>query len=183
MSDGVMVKTIALIAVAVLGVVLVFAATRPDTFRVERSARIKAPPEQLYPLINDLRQFNTWNPYEKKDPNIKGEYRGPQAGAGAAYHFQGNKDVGKGSISIVESAAPAKVTMKLDMIEPFEGHNIVEFSIAPRGDATEVTWAMHGPSPFVAKLMGIFLDMDRMIGRDFDAGLSDLKARAERARM
>lgn len=175
-----MIKTLALIAVAAIGALLIFAATRPDTFRVQRSASIKAAPGTLYPLINDLRQFNTWNPYEKKDPAIKGSYRGPASGPGAGYDFQGNKDVGKGSIEIVESSPPGKVTMKLDMLEPFEGHNIVEFSLAPRGEATEVTWAMHGPSPFVGKLLGVFVNMDRMIGRDFEAGLANLKARAER---
>ncbi|UUZ71699.1 SRPBCC family protein [Polaromonas sp. P1(28)-8] len=176
-----MIKTLALIAVAAIGALLIFAATRPDTFRVQRSASIKAAPDRLYPLINDLRQFNTWNPYEKKDPAIKGSYRGPASGPGAGYDFQGNKDVGKGRIEIIESSPPGKVTMKLDMLEPFEGRNVVEFSLAPRGEATEVTWAMHGPSPFVAKLVGVFLNMDRMIGRDFEAGLANLKARAERA--
>jgi hypothetical protein len=112
---------------------------------------------------------------------MQGTYRGPGAGPGAVFEFQGNKDVGKGSISIVDTAAPAKVTMKLDMIEPFEGHNMVEFRLAPKGDATEVTWAMRGPSPYVAKLAGIFFNMDKMIGRDFETGLQNLKTRAERS--
>jgi len=175
-----MIKTIALIAVAALGALLIFAATRPDTFRVERTATIKAQPDKLHGLINDMKVFNTWNPYNLKDPNIKGEYQGPQAGPGAVYRFEGNKDVGKGSIAIVDSA-PTRVTMKLDMLEPFEGHNIVEFIIAPKGDATEVTWAMHGPSPYIAKVMGLVFSMDKMIGRDFEAGLANLKARAEKA--
>jgi len=175
-----MIKTIALGAVAALGALLIFAATRPDTFRVERSASINAPAERLYPLINDLRQFNTWNPFEKGDPAAKGEYRGPAAGPGAAYDFHGGKS-GKGSISIVESAPPSKVTMKLDMLEPMEGHNIVEFTIAARGAMTDVTWAMHGPSPFISKLIGVFLSMDKMIGGQFEAGLANLKARAEKA--
>jgi carbon monoxide dehydrogenase subunit G len=174
-----MIKTIALVAVAALGALLIFAATRPDTFRVERTASIKAPPDKLHGLINDMKVFNTWNPYNLKDPNIRGEYQGPQAGPGAVYRFEGNKDVGKGSIAIVDSA-PSRVTMKLDMLEPFEGHNIVEFIIAPKGDATEVTWAMHGPSPYIAKVMGLVFSMDKMIGRDFEAGLANLKARAEK---
>jgi hypothetical protein len=175
-----MIKTIALIAAAALGALLIFAATRPDTFRVERTASIKAPPEKLHGLINDMKVFNTWNPYNLKDPNIKGEYQGPQAGPGAVYRFAGNKDVGKGSIAIVDTS-PSKVTMKLDMLEPFEGHNVVEFLLAPKGDATEVTWAMHGPSPYLGKLMGLVFNMDSMIGRDFEAGLANLKARAEKA--
>ena len=174
-----MIKTIALLSVAAVSGLLLFAATRPDTFQVQRSIRIKATPERLFPMINDLHQFNTWNPYNKKDPAMQGTYRGPASGPGAGYDFQGNKEVGKGSIRIVDSA-PRKVTMKLDMLEPFEGHNTIEFSLAPQGDATDVTWAMHGPSPFVAKVVGVFMNMDRMIGRDFEAGLVDLKARAER---
>ena len=175
-----MIKTIALIAVAALGALLILAATRPGTFRVQRSASIKAPADKLHSLINDMKVFNTWNPYNLKDPNIKGEYQGPQAGPGAVYRFAGNKDVGKGSIAIVDTS-PSKVTMKLDMLEPFEGHNIVEFIIAPKGDATEVTWAMHGPSPYLGKVIGLVFNMDSMIGRDFEAGLANLKARAERA--
>lgn len=174
-----MLKTIAFVALLAVAALLVFAAARPDTFVVARSATVQATPEKLYPLINDLRQFNTWNPYGKKDPNMRGEYRGPTAGPGAAYHFEGNKDVGKGSIRIVD-AAPGKVTMQLHMIEPFEGRNSVEFILQPRGAATEVTWSMNGPSPFIAKLAGVFMDMDRMIGRDFEAGLAGLKQRAER---
>jgi hypothetical protein len=175
-----MIKTIALIAVAALAALLLFAATRPDTFKVQRATSIKAAPEKLFPLINDMKQFNTWNPYNKKDPAMQGSYRGPQSGPGAGFDFQGNKDVGKGSLQIIDSAAPTKVTMKLDMLEPFEGHNTVEFSLVPRGDSTEVTWAMHGASPYLAKVMGIFFNMDKMIGRDFEAGLADLKARAEK---
>lgn len=175
-----MLKTIAFVVLAIVAVLLAWAALRPDSFRVARSTTVQAPPEKLYPLISDLHQFNTWNPYGKKDPRMRGEYRGPAAGPGAAYHFEGNKDVGKGSIRIVD-AAPARVTMELHMIEPFEGRNRVEFSLVPvAGGTTEVTWAMQGASPFIARLAGIFLDMDRMIGRDFEAGLADLKLRAER---
>ncbi len=173
-----MIKTIAVIAGIAIAALLLYAATRPDTFRVQRTVSIKAAPEKLHPLINDLHEFNSWNPYNKKDPAMQGTYRGPAAGPGAGFDFQGNKDVGKGSIRILDSA-PRLVTMKLDMLEPFEGHNTVEFRLAPQGDTTAVTWAMHGPSPFLAKLVGVFLNMDRMIGRDFEAGLADLKARAE----
>ncbi|HEY0823813.1 MAG TPA: SRPBCC family protein [Ramlibacter sp.] len=173
-----MLKTIALVAAAGIAVLLLYAASRPDSFRVARSAVVNAPPEKLHALINDLHQFNTWNPYERKDPQIRGEYRGPAAGPGAAYHFQGNKDVGRGSLQILESA-PRKVTMQLHMIEPFEGRNTVEFTLDPASTGTQVTWAMNGASPFIARLVGIFMDMDRMIGRDFEAGLAALKQRAE----
>jgi carbon monoxide dehydrogenase subunit G len=175
-----MLKTIAILAGVALAAVLLYAATRPDIFRVQRTISIKAPPDRLHPMINDLHQFNGWNPYNRKDPAMRGSYSGPAAGPGAGFDFEGNKDVGKGRIRIVDSA-PRQVTMQLDMLEPFEGHNTIEFRLAPQGDTTAVTWAMHGPSPFLAKLMGVFMNMDRMIGRDFEAGLADLKARAERS--
>jgi hypothetical protein len=174
-----MFKIIALVAVVLIAAVLIYAATKPDTFRVQRSASIKAPPEKIFPLINDLRSFNTWNPYEKKDPNAKGNYSGPSSGKGAAYAFDGNKDVGKGSIEITESSPTSKVTMKLNMIKPFEAHNIVEFTLQPVGDTTNVTWAIHGPMPYISKAMCLFFNMDSMIGKDFETGLSNLKTVAE----
>lgn len=172
-------QTIALTAAAALAVLLAYAATRPDVFRVQRSATINAAPERIYPLINDMRAFNTWNPFNKKDPAIKLDYRGPAAGGGAAFDFHGNKDVGSGSLQITDSTAPSRVAMQLHMIEPFEGRNDIEFTLVPNGATTNVTWAMHGPSPYISKLMGIFFNMDQMIGNDFEAGLSGLKARAE----
>lgn len=175
-----MIRVIALLAVVAIAVVLIHAASRPDTFRVERTASIRAPAAKIQPLIADLRQFNTWNPYGKKDPTMKGSYRGASSGPGAGYDFEGNREVGKGSIEIVE-ASPTRVAMKLDMLAPFEAHNLVEFTLVPRDDATEVTWAMLGPSPFVARLIGVFMDMDSMIGRDFEAGLANLKSAAERS--
>ncbi len=175
-----MIRAVAVLAVVAIAVVLVFAASRPDTFRVERVTSIRAPAAKIHPLIDDLHRFNSWNPYEKKDPNLKGSYRGAPSGPGAGYDFEGNKDVGKGSIEIVESS-PTRVAMKLDMHAPFEAHNLVEFTLVPRGETTEVTWAMRGPSPFVARLIGLFLDMDSMIGRDFEAGLANLKSVAERS--
>lgn len=175
-----MLKTIALLIGAAIAVLLIYAATRPDAFHVERSATIQAPPERLHPLINDLHGFNTWNPYARKDPAMQGQYSGPAAGPGAVYEFQGNQDVGKGRIGITASSAPSSVTMQLDMFEPFAARNVVTFSLVPEGGATRVTWAMDGPSPFISKLIGVFMNFDRMIGRDFEAGLGHLKALAEK---
>lgn len=172
------VKTILIVAAVGVAGLLVYAASKPDTFTIQRSASIKAPATKLHPLINDLHQFNTWNPYNLKDPAIKGAYRGPAAGPGAHYDFEGNKDVGKGSIEITASA-PDKVSMRLDMIEPFEGHNQVEFTLAPVADGAQVTWAMRGAAPFMYKLVGIFINMDQMVGRDFETGLANLKTKAE----
>lgn len=175
-----MFKIIGIIVAVVVAGVLLFAANKPDSFRVERRASIQATPEKIFSLINDLRAFNTWNPFEKKDPNLKGRYSGPSSGRGAAYAFDGNKDVGKGSIEIMESSPPSKVTMRLAMVEPFEVQNTVEFTLVPNGGTTHVTWAMQGPAPFIAKVIHVFIDMDKMVGRDFEAGLANLKTIAER---
>lgn len=175
-----MIKTIALSAAAAIVVLLMLAAMRPSTFRVERSTSIAAPADRIFTMINELHQFNTWNPYARKDPAMKTVYRGPAGGRGAAFDFDGNKDVGRGSIEIVEGAAPARVAMKLNMSAPFEAHNDIEFRLVPKGNATDVTWAMQGDSPYLARLVGLFINMDRMIGNDFEAGLANLKAQAER---
>jgi uncharacterized protein YndB with AHSA1/START domain len=175
-----MFKIIGIIVAIVVAGVLLIAANKPDSFRVERRASIQAPPEKIFPLINDLRAFNTWNPFEKKDPNLKRRYSGPSSGRGAGYAFDGNKDVGKGSLEILESAPPSKVTMRLAMVEPFEVRNTVEFTLVPNGGTTNVTWAMQGPAPFIAKVIHVFIDMDKMVGQDFEAGLASLKAIAEK---
>lgn len=173
--------TFGVVIVLALGTLLAVAARKPDTFRFERSITIGASPEKIHPLINDLHRFNGWNPYNKKDPAMKTAYRGPQAGPGAAYDFDGNGNVGRGTISIVEPTDPNTVSMKLDMLAPMEGHNLIDFTLTPQPDGTRVTWAMHGPTPFLAKVMHTLLDMDKMLGTDFEAGLADLKALAERA--
>ncbi|HVE52512.1 MAG TPA: SRPBCC family protein [Ramlibacter sp.] len=172
-----MLKIIALVSLAAIAAVLVAAAVRPDSFRVERTLTVQAPPDKLQPLIADLHQFNTWNPFNR-DPAMKGEYRGPAAGPGSAYHFEGGKS-GSGSLRIVD-IAPAKVRMELHMLKPMEGRNDIEFTLQPRGNATEVTWAMQGAMPFLSRLIGLFVNMDRMIGGEFENGLAALKLRAER---
>ncbi len=174
-----MLKSIALIVVLAVAALALYATTRPDTFAVQRSTLIQAKADKLFPLINDLHQYNTWNPYAKKDPAMRIDYRGPASGPGAAFDFSGNKDAGKGSVEVTGGQAPTRVDMVLHMIEPFEGRNQITFTLTPQGEATQVTWAMHGPSPYISKLIGIFIDMDHMIGRDFEAGLAQLKAVAE----
>jgi len=174
-----MIRNILIVVVLAIAGLLVFAATRPDTFTLRRSLLIQAPPDKLHALINNMRAFNTWNPYDKKDPAMQGSYSGPAAGPGARYAFKGNKDVGEGSLEITDSA-PGQVGMRLDMSAPMEAHNQITFTLVPRGQGTEVTWAMEGACPFIAKLMGVFINMDAMIGRDFEAGLASLQQIAER---
>src|SRR5262245_64343135 len=174
-------KTLAIIAillVAAIAVVLVWASTQPDDFRTERSTSIKAAPEKIFALINDLQTWQTWSPYETKDPAMKRSFSGPQGGKGAVYEWDGNNNVGKGRMEITDSAPPSKVVIKLDFIKPFEAHNTAEFALAPRGDATTVSWALYGPRPFIGKVMGLFMNMDKMIGNDFEVGLAKLKALA-----
>jgi len=170
--------TALIIIVVLIAAFLAYVATRPNAFRIQRATSIKAPPERIYPLINDLRQFNTWNPFAKQEPDVKITYSGAQSGRGAAYDWQGRK-TGVGRMEIVDTAAPSKVVAKLDFVKPFEAHNIVEFTLEPRGEATSVTWAMHGPMPLVSKLMTTFFSMDRMIGGEFEKGLANMKAAAE----
>jgi uncharacterized protein YndB with AHSA1/START domain len=176
-----MLKNLAFVVVALIAGVLLFAATRPDSFRVERRALIQASPAKIFPLISDLHAFPTWSPWEKRDPAMKRTHTGPASGPGATYAWDGNKEVGSGSMQITEAVAPERVTMKLDFLTPFEAHNLVDFTLAPKdGGATEVVWAMHGPSPFVSKLMGLVFNMDKMVGRDFEEGLANMKALAEK---
>ena len=168
----------AVLAVGIVGI-LAFAATRPDDFRVQRSASIKAPPEKIFPFINDFKQWGVWSPYEKIDPEMKRTYGAKTAGQGATYAWDGNKNVGSGSMTIVDSSTQ-KLIIKLDFLRPFEAHNIAEFTLVPAGDSTNVTWSMHGPVPYFAKIIHLFMNMDRMVGGQFAEGLASLKAAAEK---
>lgn len=160
-------------------VVLIYAATKPDTFRVERSISIKAPAEKIFPLIDDFHRWEQWSPWEKVDPALKRTYSGAASGQGAAYAWFGNKEIGQGKMEIVESTPPARLLIKIDFLVPFEAHNTVEFTLRTQGDSTVLSHAMFGPSPYLARLMGLFFSMDKMIGDKFEEGLGSLKAIAE----
>jgi uncharacterized protein YndB with AHSA1/START domain len=175
-----MLKKIALVIVALLCAVLVYAATKPDTFTVQRMATIKAPPERIYPLITDFHSWSAWSPYEKMDPDMKRGYSGAAAGKGAVYTWDGNNKVGKGRMEIVETSAPSKVDIKLDFLKPMRSQNATEFTLVPKGDSTTVTWMMRGPNMYIGKVMSVFVNMDHMIGKDFETGLANLKAIAEK---
>jgi hypothetical protein len=175
-----MLKTIAIIVAVLIAAVLIFAATKPDTFHVQRAASIKAPPERIFALINDFNRWGAWSPWEKKDPAMKRTFGAVTSGKGAVYAWEGNKDVGQGRMEIAESVASSRLTLKLDFVKPFEAHNLVEFTLEPRGEATSITWAMQGDTPYFAKIIHVFFDMDKMVGKDFEAGLASLKAIAEK---
>jgi uncharacterized protein YndB with AHSA1/START domain len=165
--------------VVLAGIALVaYASTRPNDFRVERSIVIKAPPEKIFPLINDLHRFNEWNPFEKKDPG-KGQHSGTPTGVGSVYTWD-SAALGSGSMSVSETVPNERVTMKLDFLKPFEAHNLADFTLKPKDGGTEVTWAMYGPAPLLTKIMDVVIGMDKMVGGDFEQGLTTLKSIAEK---
>ena len=175
-----MLKIIAIVVGVLIAFVLIYATTKPDTFQVERAMRIKAQPETVFALINDLHNWDAWSPWAKKDPAMISSHSGATSGMGAVYEWEGNSDVVKGRMEIVDMSPPSRVNIALDFIEPITTHNTVEFALEYDGDFTEVTWNMHGPMPFAAKLFSVFASMDSTIGSDFETGLMDLKTLAEK---
>jgi uncharacterized protein YndB with AHSA1/START domain len=171
---------IVVVLIVAAAAVVAYASTRPDSFSVQRSARIKAPPEKIFSLINDYRNWPQWSPYENRDPEMKRTYSGAATGKGAKYAWEGNKNVGSGEMEIIDTAPPRKVLIKLDFMKPFEAHNVAEFTLEPQGETTNVTWAMHGPVPLMAKVMHMVMDIDKMVGTDFAAGLANMKTAAEK---
>ncbi len=178
-----MFEIIAIIVVVlaiVIAIVLILAATKPNTFSVQRATTVKAPPERIFPLINDFHQWGSWSPYENKDPAMKRSYSGAADGKGAVYGWEGNKNVGSGRMEILDTSEPSKIVIKLDFFTPFEGHNTAEFTMLPQGDATNLTWLMHGPASLMSKVMQVFINLDKMIGKDFEIGLANLKRLTEK---
>jgi uncharacterized protein YndB with AHSA1/START domain len=174
-----MLKTVLLVVLVGIAALLAYAAVKPDSFRLSRSATIAAPPDRVFALINDLRRFNEWNPFAKMEPTVAITYDSSSAGVGGAYNWKGEK-TGEGRMQITESVPAQRVTAKLDFSKPFEAHNMVEFSLQPQGSGSTVTWEMRGPMPYLNRLMTSFFDMDKTVGKDFEAGLENLKALAEK---
>jgi len=174
-----MLIVICVIAALIL-VVLILATTKPDTFRVERKIDIRATPDKIFALIDDFHNWAAWSPWEKLDPAMTRTFSGPASGKGTAYAWEGNKKVGKGAMEITDLTAPAKIVIKLDFYVPFEAHNTAEFTLSATGETTTVSWVMFGPAPFMAKIMHVFMSMDKMVGKDFVEGLNNMKAIAEK---
>jgi hypothetical protein len=168
---------VALVAIACL---LVYAATIPSEFRVARSTSVKAPPEKIFPLINDLKSFNEWNPFARQDPKLEIAYSGPPSGKGAGNAWESAGRAGKGSLEITDVSPPSSVTMRLDIERPMEGHNTIVFALQAKGDVTDVSWTMTGPYPYLNRVLGTVFNMDKMIGGEFEAGLAGPKALAEK---
>ena len=175
-----MLKAIGIIVVVVIVGILILAATRPDDFKIERKAAIKAPPEKVFGILNDFKSWALWSPWEKKDPNMKRTFGAVTAGKGATYTWDGDKNVGQGGMTINESTPSTKLVIALDFLKPFEAHNTVTFTLNPVAEGTEVNWAMEGKQNFMGKIMCLFMDMEKMVGPDFEAGLANLKAAAEK---
>jgi len=165
--------------VGLLSALLIYASTKPNECHFSRSIHILAPPEKIFPLIDNPRTMNEWNPFVKSDPSIKLSYSGPPSGVGAANDFAGDNRVGAGRAEIIESAPPSKVVVALRMDRPMKCQNRVEFTIAPTEAGCDVTWAMGGRQPFMGKLFSIFVNTEKMVGGAFEVGLAELKARAE----
>lgn len=169
-----------LVAVAiVIVIILMAAAVKPDTVRYVRSTTINATPEHIVPFIDDFRAWKVWSPYEKLDPAMQRTYAGTARGVGAKYAWSGNKKAGAGSMEVLE-ADPGGVKLDLRFTRPFKNECITRFNLTPQGGTTHVTWAMEGRNLFAGKVMSLFIDFDKMIGKDFEQGLADLKRAAER---
>lgn len=175
-----MLKILGIAVLLVVVGVLVYAATLPDQFRLERTALVQAPPEKVFGQVSDFRKWTAWSPWEGIDPALKRTYSGAESGKGAAYAWEGNSKVGSGRMEIVEALPGNKLSIKLDFLEPFEAHNTAEFEFTPSASGTQVRWAMFGPSPYVSKLMGLVFNMEKMVGGQFEQGLANLKAVSER---
>lgn len=171
---------IAIVLAVAIAVILILAATKPNEFRIQRSATINAPAEKIFAVLSDFHQWTHWSPWEHRDPNLKRTFDGAERGKGAIYGWEGNKNVGSGRMEILEANAPSKLRIKLDFFTPFEAHNSAEFTLLPQGNVTNVHWLMRGPAPFLSKLMQVFMNFDKMIGKDFETGLASLKAHTEK---
>lgn len=176
-----MIKKILLLLVIAIAVICVLAARKPDEMNVTRSATIAAPPEAVFKVVNDFRQWDAWSPWAKLDPNMTSSLTGPAEGVGAVYRWSGNMEVGEGSTTLVESKPNEKVGMKLSFVRPMEGTSDVNFTFVPEGAGTKVTWQMNAPQPFIGKVMSLFMDCEKMCGDQFNEGLANLKKLVEAA--
>ncbi len=173
------IRNVMLVVLVLIGGLLGFAATKPDDFQVTRSITIAAPPAAVFPHVNDFRKWEDWSPWAKLDPEAKNSFEGPESGAGAEFSWSGNNDVGEGKMTIAESQPPERIAIKLEFIRPFEDTCDVDFSFQPEGEQTKVTWTMAGQNNFISKIVCLFMNMDQMIGKDFEKGLASMKSVVE----
>jgi hypothetical protein len=174
-------KNLFRVLLLVVIVLVVAVQTRPDRYHVERSATMNAPGDAVFAQVNDFHKWTAWSPWEKLDPQMKRTFEGPESGVGAFYGWTGNKDVGAGSMKIIESTPPGQVVIDLEFLKPFKSSCVTTFTLAPEGAGTKLTWSMDGRNDFMSKAMCMFTSMDKMIGPDFERGLASLKGIAESA--
>ena len=175
----VVLQIVGLVLLAAVVVLVVYAATRPDQFRIARKVSIKASPDAVYPRINDMQRFNEWNPFAKADPSAKIVYGATTAGAGGSYDWDSTGQAGKGRMVITEATAPNRVAMALEFEKPMKANNNVVFALQARGASTEVSWEMTGTYGLLHKIMGVVFNFDKMVGGEFEKGLADLKSQVE----
>lgn len=170
-----------IVIVLIVAIFCVVAAMQPAHYQVVRSTTISAPAPVVFAQVNDFHKWDAWSPWAKMDPNMKQTFEGAPAGTGAMYSWSGNDDVGEGKMTIVESRPSDLIKIKLDFIKPFAATNATDFTFTPQGNQTKVQWTMSGDKNFVAKAFTMFMDMDKMVGTDFEKGLAQMKTVAEAA--
>lgn len=175
-----MLTTILLAILGLIALILLAAALRPVDFRYERHALIAAPPAVVFAHVNELRNWLAWSPWEKYDPAMKRTFAGPAAGVGASYAWEGNHQIGAGRMTVTASRPAEQVVLQLEFFRPFACTNRGEFTFATEGNSTYVTWSMTGKNKFIGRVMGLFMNMDKMIGGQFEEGLANLRRLAER---
>lgn len=176
-----MLKKILAVVGLVIAVILIIAAFKPATFGVERKIVIDAPPEVVFAQVNDLHKWEAWSPWAKLDPNSKQTFEGPATGKGSSQAWDGNNEVGAGKMTIIESQPPSRIDINVEFYKPMAGTNLTEFTFTPQGSKTEVAWKMSGKNGFVGRLFCLFVNMDKMLGDQFEQGLNSLKAVSESA--
>jgi hypothetical protein len=170
---------LAVVLIALIFVVVI--AGQPDEFTISRAAKISAPPEKIFPHVNDLHRWAAWSPWAKLDPNAKNTFTGPDAGIGAAMAWAGNKKVGAGRMTITESQPSDLIRLRLEFLKPFQATNAAEFNFSGQTGGTVLTWSMTGKNSLMARIFGLFMNCDKMVGGDFEKGLASLKAITETA--
>jgi uncharacterized protein YndB with AHSA1/START domain len=169
-----------LLLLGAVSALIAYVSLQPDSFKVARSALIDAPPERIYPLINDLHEWAAWSPWARLDPEQVVTFEGSPLGAGAIMDWSGNRKVGAGRMKITESSRNERIRLKIQFLKPMRALNDVQFDLKPIGETrTEVIWTMSGKNEFIAKAIHAFMNMDRMVGGDFEKGLANLKSLAE----
>jgi carbon monoxide dehydrogenase subunit G len=175
-----MILKIVVVIVVLVVAMLAYAAAKPDTFRVQRSIAVNAPPEKIFALINDFQKWDSWAPQDQQDPTMRRTYSGSMEGKGAVSEWSGSASTGKGRMAIIDSDPPKLVTIKVDFVKPFEAHNTNRFALEPAGGSTKVTWTIDASNLYTMKVMSIFVNIQKEFGKHMENGLSSLKAAAEK---